>query len=121
MLEVGSWELLVILVVALLVIGPDKLPGLVRTLGRWVGKARAYVNTVKSDIDREMRLQELQELMNQNERNNSLHEVVEETKSVVNEVQQTLNGPVEAADKPAQIEATAATPAPTTTDSTKAS
>lgn len=89
MVDIGSWELLVILVVALLVIGPDKLPGLARTAGRWLGRARAYVNTVKSDLDREVRLQELQDMMKQNERN-SVHEFIEETRDTLQDTKNNL-------------------------------
>jgi len=88
MFDVGFWELVVVGVVALLVIGPDKLPEVARTVGRWAGRARAYMNSVRADIDREMRLQELQELMRHNERN-SLHEIVEETKTSLTASQST--------------------------------
>ncbi len=77
MFDVGFWEIIIILVIGLLVIGPDKLPGVARQLGVWVGRTRAYVSSVKSDIDRELRLQELQDMMKQND----LHDIVEDTKS----------------------------------------
>jgi sec-independent protein translocase protein TatB len=79
MFDVNIWELSVIGIVALLVFGPDKLPEVARTVGKWVGKARAYVNSVKSDIDREVRLQELQDLMKQNEKYH-LHDILEDKK-----------------------------------------
>jgi len=59
MFDIGFWELAVILVVALLVIGPDRLPGLARTAGLWVGKAQAMVKSVKADIDRELASEDL--------------------------------------------------------------
>ncbi len=77
MFEVGFWEIILVLVIALLVIGPDKLPGIARQVGVWVGRTRAYINSVKSDIDRELRLQELQALMQKND----VHEIIEETKA----------------------------------------
>jgi sec-independent protein translocase protein TatB len=79
MFDVNFWELSVIGIVALLVFGPDKLPEVARTIGYWVGRARAYVNSVKSDIDREVRLQELQDMMKQNEKYH-LHDILEEKK-----------------------------------------
>jgi sec-independent protein translocase protein TatB len=57
--DIGFWELALIMVVALLVIGPDKLPGLARTAGLWVGKAQAMVRSVKADIDRELAAEDL--------------------------------------------------------------
>lgn len=59
MFDIGFWELALILVVALLVIGPDKLPGLARTAGLWAGKAQAMIRSVKADIDREIAGQDL--------------------------------------------------------------
>lgn len=59
MFDVSFVELLVIGVIALLVIGPERLPGVARTVGLWVGKARAMVMDVKADIDRELREDEL--------------------------------------------------------------
>ena len=44
MFDIGFWELLVIAVVSLLVAGPEKLPGLVRDVGRWTAKLRRYVD-----------------------------------------------------------------------------
>ena len=62
MFDVGFWELAVIAVIALLIIGPERLPKAARTAGLWVGRARRMVADVKSDIDREIRESELGEL-----------------------------------------------------------
>ncbi len=63
MFDIGFWELTTIAVIALLVIGPDKLPGVARTAGKWVGRARRFVGDVKSDIDRELRQEELRKAL----------------------------------------------------------
>ena len=62
MFDIGFSELMVIGVVALLVIGPEKLPKVARTLGHLLGRAQRYVNDVKSDINREIQLDELTKL-----------------------------------------------------------
>ena len=62
MFDGGFWELAIIALIALLVIGPDRLPKAARTAGLWVGRARRLVEGVKSDIDREIRESELAEL-----------------------------------------------------------
>ncbi len=62
MFDVGFSELLVIGVVALLVIGPEKLPRVARTVGALMGRAQRYVNDVKADISREIELDELKKL-----------------------------------------------------------
>jgi sec-independent protein translocase protein TatB len=62
MLDFSFGELAMIGTVALVVLGPERLPKVARTVGDWVGKAQRYVNQVKSDINREMELAELKKL-----------------------------------------------------------
>jgi sec-independent protein translocase protein TatB len=59
MFDVGFSELMVIAVVALIVIGPERLPRVARTMGHLFGRLQRYVNDVKADINREMELEEL--------------------------------------------------------------
>ena len=59
MFDVGFTELMVIAVVALIVIGPERLPRVARTLGHLFGRLQRYVNDVKADINREIELEEL--------------------------------------------------------------
>ena len=65
MFDIGFWELVVIGVVALVVIGPDRLPRVARKAGMWVGKMRGFVSSVKADIDRELRAEELKRVLDQ--------------------------------------------------------
>lgn len=62
MFDVGFWELSVIGIVALVIVGPERLPGLARTVGLWVGKGRRMISDVKRDIDRELKASEAAEL-----------------------------------------------------------
>ncbi len=62
MFDIGFSELVVIAVVALIVIGPERLPKAARTMGHLFGRLQRYVNDVKSDISREMELEELRKL-----------------------------------------------------------
>jgi sec-independent protein translocase protein TatB len=59
MFDIGFTELLVIGVVALLVVGPERLPKVARTAGHLLGRFQRYVSSVKSDISREVQLEEL--------------------------------------------------------------
>lgn len=63
MFDIGFWELAIIGVVGLVVIGPEKLPSVARTVGMWVGRTRRFVTQVKSDIDREMKQDELRKAL----------------------------------------------------------
>lgn len=62
MFDFSFGELALIGTVALVVLGPERLPKVARTVGDWVGKAQRYVNQVKTDINREMELSELKKL-----------------------------------------------------------
>jgi sec-independent protein translocase protein TatB len=65
MFDIGFSELVVIAVVALIVIGPERLPKAARTMGHLFGRLQRYVNDVKSDISREIELDELRKLQKQ--------------------------------------------------------
>jgi sec-independent protein translocase protein TatB len=62
MFDIGFSEVVVIAVVALIVIGPERLPKAARTLGHLFGRLQRYVNDVKADINREMEIDELRKL-----------------------------------------------------------
>ncbi len=65
MFDIAFSELVVICMVALVVIGPEKLPKLARAVGLLVGRAQRYVNGVKTEISSEMQMQELQKLQDE--------------------------------------------------------
>lgn len=85
MFDIGFSELLVIAVVALIVIGPERLPKVARTAGHLFGRLQRYVNDVKSDIQREIELDELKKLRSQFE------EAARSVEQSVNEVGRELN------------------------------
>ena len=62
MFDIAFSEMLIIAVIALVVIGPEKLPKVARTVGHLLGKAQRYVSDVKSEINREMEIDELRKL-----------------------------------------------------------
>ena len=65
MFDVGLSELMVIAAVALVVIGPERLPKVARTAGLLLGRLQRYVTDVKADINREIQLDELKQLQQQ--------------------------------------------------------
>lgn len=80
MFDIGFWELAVIGVVALIVIGPEKLPAVARTMGYWFGKARRFVATVQDDINREVnKTEELKRLLEEQSKIKEMHEIIEQT------------------------------------------
>jgi sec-independent protein translocase protein TatB len=80
MFDIGFWELTVIAVVALIVIGPERLPGLARNVGMWVGRARRFVGSVQSEINQELaKADELKRLLDEQKKIIDRHEILEET------------------------------------------
>lgn len=62
MFDIAFTELMIIGVVALVVIGPERLPKVARTAGQWLGRLNRYASQVKQDIDRDMKLEELRKM-----------------------------------------------------------
>jgi len=78
MFDIGFWELSLIGVVALLVIGPERLPGVARTVGKWVGTAKRFVSAVQNDINAEVsKADELKRLLEEQTNLQSAHEILE--------------------------------------------
>lgn len=88
MFDIGFFELVLIGIVALLVIGPERLPGVARKTGLWVGKMRGFVASVKQDIDQELKAEELKRIMKEHAESNSIHEIIEETRHATDELKQ---------------------------------
>lgn len=100
MFDFGFWEIILILMVALIVVGPERLPGLARTAGLWIGKAKRLVSDVKAEIDQELAADELKKALNKQEAMSDVYEIIEETRKVTSDIKQEINKPV-AEDKPA--------------------
>jgi len=91
MFDFSFGELALIGTVALVVLGPERLPKVARTVGEWVGKAQRYVSQVKSDINRELELAELKKLQEEARQaaqsvQSSLHEVQANVSSLESEL-----------------------------------
>lgn len=93
MFDVAFSELVVIAVVALIVIGPEKLPKVARTLGALVGRMQRYVAQVKEEVNREVRFQELQQLQQeiQEAANNAQTNVKQQVDDVAQSLQHKLD------------------------------
>ena len=68
MLDISFSELVVCFLVALVVLGPERLPGLARALGRWTGKARTYMRNFTAELERETQIADLKRQLDDAER-----------------------------------------------------
>lgn len=93
MFDIGFWELLLIAVIGLVVLGPERLPRVARGLGLWAGRARAYVRQLSAELDREIQSEELRR---------NLQESQQAIKASADKLREELDAPVVDApeDKP---------------------
>lgn len=96
MFDIGFSELMVIAVVALIVIGPERLPKVARTVGHLFGRMQRYVNDVKSDISREMALDDLRKL--QSSMQDTMRSVEQSVTEEVRSAEQSVTGEIRSAE-----------------------
>ena len=90
MFDISFTEILVIAVVALVVLGPERLPQVARTLGHLLGRAQRYVNDVKNDIQQEMELEELNKLKTSVQE--AAHSIENTVRAEINQFQDLTDG-----------------------------
>ena len=117
MFDVGISEIMVIAVVALVVLGPEKLPKTARTLGHLFGRLQRYVGEVKADINRELAMEDLKKL--QAEVNSaasdfkaSMDASAKEVQDNIRSVESSLNTAVAGDSAPARERGAAPDPEP---------
>lgn len=89
MFDFGFGEIIMVMVIALIVVGPERLPSLARTAGFWVGKAKRFVTEVKSDIDRELAAEQLKKTLDDQSTFQDVYDIMEDTKQVGRELKQS--------------------------------
>jgi len=90
MFDMGFLELLLIGIIALIVLGPERLPKAARTVGLWVAKAKQGFESVKVEIDRELKVQELQQQIKEQKEKIEKDIGIDQLKSSLNETQNVL-------------------------------
>ncbi len=121
MFDIGFTELLLVAVVTLLVIGPEKLPETLRTLGLWLGRLRRSFGAVKSEIEKEIGMDDVRRQLHN-------EAIMDEMKRIEKEVKNTLHAPIAATEAATNAVTNAAmdpklvaTPAPAADPSNKTS
>ncbi len=87
MFDIGFWELVLISVVGLVVLGPERLPHAIRSVSRFIGAAKSMANNVKDEISHELKIQELQENLRKAEKI-GMEDLSPELKASVDELKQ---------------------------------
>jgi sec-independent protein translocase protein TatB len=86
MFDVGFSELIMVGLVALLVIGPEKLPKAARIAGFWLGKTRSTIASVKAEIKQELHAEEMRQLMQQQLISDELQQAVNDSEAAITDI-----------------------------------
>jgi sec-independent protein translocase protein TatB len=93
MFEIGFSEIVLCFVVALVVLGPERLPGVARAVGRWTGQAKAYMRNLSSELERETQVSELRKQLEEAKRS-----VQEHSSAIEDSARKTLTDVSDATD-----------------------
>ena len=88
MFDFGFWEIAIIGIITLIVVGPEKMPSLARKAGLYFGKLNQFLNNIKSDINEELKVDEIKEQLSMDEEKVTLSEVTENIKSSVDSLKE---------------------------------
>ena len=86
MFDFGMWEIAIIFVITLIVVGPEKMPALARKAGLYVGKFRKFVSKIKNDINSEIEAEELKEQLSVKNEELLVSQTLDEAKSGIDEI-----------------------------------
>ncbi|WP_339525408.1 Sec-independent protein translocase protein TatB [Pseudomonas sp. EA_35y_Pfl2_R111] len=102
MFDIGFTELLLVGIVALVVLGPDRLPGAVRTAGLWIGRIKRSFSAIKAEVEREIGADEIRRQLH--------NEQILELEREMNAMKQNLNAPLSSITEPSSAAPPAAEP-----------
>ncbi len=86
MFDFGFWEIAIIGIITLIVVGPEKMPALARKAGLYVGKFKKFVSKIQNDINNEIKSEELKDQLSIKAEESSLSQTVKEAKSSIDEI-----------------------------------
>ena len=90
MFDIGFSELIMIGLVCLLVIGPERLPKVARIAGFWIGKSRAMMASVKAEIKQELHEEEIRQIFKEQADLEEFHAAINETTDAANSIKSSL-------------------------------
>ena len=108
--DFGSLEILLILVVTLLVIGPEKLPEALRALGLWFGRLSRSFNSVKSEIEKEIGMDDVRRQLHNEAVMQEMKRIEDEVKSAIDPVTQPVS--IDPASAPSEAPEAVSIPKP---------
>jgi sec-independent protein translocase protein TatB len=94
MFDIGFWELMLVFVIALVVLGPERLPGAARQAGLWVRRIRGLAHVAQQELERELKISELRQQLHDNPDLKTLQSVREDLQRLRQLPTQSIQPPV---------------------------
>ncbi|HIB28400.1 MAG TPA: twin-arginine translocase subunit TatB [Candidatus Thioglobus sp.] len=91
MFDVGFWEFALIGVIALIIVGPERMPGIARAAGRYVGKAKRFIAKIQDDVSDELEVEKFKEQLSSMDKDSNIIEIFDETKDKINDIKNNVN------------------------------
>ncbi len=86
MFDVGFWEFALIGVIALIIVGPERMPGIARTAGKYAGKAKRFIAKIQDDVGEELEVDKLKDQLNAMDKDANIVEIFDETKQAISDI-----------------------------------
>ena len=86
MFDVGFWEFALIGVIALIIVGPERMPGIARTAGKYAGKVKRFIAKIQDDVSEELEVDKLKEQLNAMDKDANIVEIFDETKQTISDI-----------------------------------
>ena len=93
MFDVGFWEFALIGVITLLVVGPERMPGIARKAGLYLGKIKGFVSKIQDDVSQEIESDKIKEHLELNDKDSNIIDIFDETKDTLNNLKKDLDKP----------------------------
>ena len=90
MFDIGFWEIVLIAVIGLIVLGPERLPVAIRSVMRWVNTVKGMANSVKSEISQELKIHEMNENLNK-VKSQKIADFIPELKQSTDQIKQAFD------------------------------
>ncbi len=91
MFDVGFWEFALIGVIALIIVGPERMPGIARSAGKYVGKAKRFIAKIQDDVSDELNVDELKEQLATMDKESNIVEIFDETKETIKDIKNDVD------------------------------
>ncbi|MDB3869352.1 Sec-independent protein translocase protein TatB [Candidatus Thioglobus sp.] len=91
MFDIGFWEFALIGVIALVVVGPERMPSIAKAAGKYAGKAKRFIAKIQEDVSEELEVDKLKEQLSAMDKDANIVEILDETKKDIKDIKTDVN------------------------------